>query len=92
MQNQIPLPPQQPTRYQPTLQDKVIGKRFSRAVIITILFLVLSNGYKILEQIYALFTSKPGEIFNPETLQPTFKGYAIMALIFFVAVLFTSWQ
>ena len=84
-----PTPP--PVSYQPTLQDKVTGKRFSRAVILTILFLVLSNSYKVLENAYALFTSRTGEILSVETFQPTLKGYAIMAALFFVSVLFTSW-
>jgi hypothetical protein len=86
------LPPSQPqTSYQPTLKDKQIGKNFNRLVIITILFIVFSNGYKFLEGIYAMVTSKVGEIFNTELCQPTMKGYILMTVLFFISISITSY-
>ena len=90
---QSPLPPQtQKPLYQPTPQDKLTGKRFRNAVIITVLFIALSNGYKFLENAYAMFTSRTGELFNLEVNEPTFKGYTIMTILFFISVLFISFQ
>ena len=80
-QQQQPIP-------QPSYTDKLLGKKFKTAVIIALLFLVLSNGYRFLESLYFLVTQKEYEILNPETHTPTFKGYAIMALVFFGIVLF----
>jgi len=84
---QVPL--QQPPPKQ-TLQnnDKRIGKKFKIAFILALVFLLLSNAYKFLENGYFLFTQKQFEIVNPETGVPTFKGYVIMTLVFFVIAFF----
>lgn len=84
---QIPLQQQPP---KPTLQnnDKLIGKKFKTAFILAIVFLLLSNAYKFLENGYFLFTQKQFEIVNPDTGLPTFKGYVIMTLVFFLIAFF----
>jgi len=93
------LPPQQPppplvqpqASYQPTSKDKQIGKNFNRLVMITVLFIVFSNGYKFLEALYAMVTSKVGEIFNAEVCQPTLKGYILMTILFFISISIISY-
>lgn len=84
-----PIPQQSsPVVYQPTSQDKQLGNKFNRAVIITALFIVLSHSYKFAENAYFMFTSKSGELFNSETCSPTMKGYVIVTVLFFIAVLY----
>ena len=78
--------PQPQPIYQPSENDKKVGSKFNKAFLITVLFLVLSHSYKVLDNIYFLFTQKQFELFNPELYNPTGKGYVVVTLLFFIIV------
>lgn len=80
--NRIPQQPQL-VPYVQTEMEKQTGQQFNKIILITIAFVVLSNSYKVFDNIYFMFTQKQFELLNQETLKPTMTGYIVVTGIFF---------
>jgi|SRR5210317_1262402 hypothetical protein len=78
--------PNQSYSYYPSIDttyQKNIGRNINKAFYITVIFLLLSNGYTFLNNVYFLWSNQ--NIVIDENNIPTTKGYLFMSIIFFVA-------
>lgn len=75
-------------QYPQTENEKRVGSKINKTFIITVLFLLLSNSYKLIDNIYYMFTQKQFDMFNYEQCHPTTKGYIVVAILFFIIVFF----
>lgn len=69
-------------QYMNPQQDRSTGKKINQAFYLTILFLVLSNSYKFLNNVYYLWTNQ--SVLINEMEYPTLKGYVFMSILFFI--------
>jgi formate/nitrite transporter FocA (FNT family) len=95
------MPPQSintayPTLYVPptpkSYEEKTIGQKINQAFFITVLFLVFSNSYKLLDNVHFMFTQKSFDFIGEETGKPTMKGYIVSGILFFGAVLWILYR
>lgn len=72
-------------QYMNPKQDRSTGQKINQAFYLTILFLVLSNSYKFLNNAYYLWSNQ--SVLIDEVDCPTLKGYVFVSVIFFIAAL-----
>ena len=66
-------------------EDRSTGQKINQAFYLTILFLILSNSYKFLNNAYYLWSNQ--SVLIDEVDCPTLKGYVFVSVIFFIAAL-----
>jgi|Laugresbdmm110sn_1035088.scaffolds.fasta_scaffold30381_2 hypothetical protein len=70
----------------PTVQEKSFGRKINQAFYLTIVFLILSNSYRFINNLYSIWSSYPNALMDEEG-SPTIKGYVVTGGIFFIVSL-----
>lgn len=70
--------------YTKQIKNRSFGQIINIAFWLSLLFVALSNSYKIIDNIYYVFRGAQYKFINQDSLQPTSTGIIITFILFFV--------